>query len=519
MAVALLNLGVLAAQFRALIYALYRNPDTASGAVLAALAGGNHQTTAVTLGDYHYYEAWWLDTATHGLPGRWQIWEAIPFVIAFCGIALMAWAAWRVLGAFAAVLTTVLMLSLGDAMRWMLFTATTHGFVVAHAALLVAAMVLVMRRSGRAPPSWGLLALVGAPLATLSAVAGTDQLFQVVFLPAFALAGCVVLWRMRNPPAQRVAVFCAAVCAAGIVGAQLLDHVMRSQHVASQPFPISFVSPAAILSNLQTTVVSLAALGGGSFFGAPVSGTALLIFAVGIAALLGVLAVLRLIWRYALSLGEQTSAPVALREFYVSFWALVVSLSLAAYVLSGLPVAEGDVRYLPGVYAGVAALLPLLAGRLFVRRAAIAFAVGVFAVLIATNHLVEGASGIGAGVEAGVPTPSVAYEILGFVGAKHAYRGYAPYYVAPVVTWETRAALKAYAVEPCGSGLCPFPFNQSSTWYRPTPGARTFLIADSVELPGNFAGAPSTLGPPVATATFGEYTVYVYGYDIAAKLG
>lgn len=403
-------------------------------------------------------------------------------------------------------------------MRWMLFTATTHGFVVAHAALLVAAMVLVVRRGGRVP-SWGILALVGAPLTMLSAVAGTDQLFQVVFLPAFALAGCVVLWRMRNLAALRVAVFSVGVCVTAIVGAQLLDHAMRSQHVTSQPFPISFVAQTAILSNLQTTVVSLAALGGGSFFGAPVSGTALLVFAVGIAALLGFLVVLRLIWRYALSLGEKTSAPVALREFYVSFWALVVSLSLAAYVLSGLPVAEGDVRYLPGVYAGMAALMPLLAGRRFVRRAAIAAAVGVFAILIATNHLVEGASGTGTGVEPGVPTPGIAYEILGFANAKHADRGYAPYYVAPVVTWETRAALQAYPVVSCDSGLCPFPFNQSSTWYRPKRGAHTFLIADSVDLPGNFAGAPSTLGPPMATATFGEYTVYVYGYDIATRLG
>jgi hypothetical protein len=515
--VALLNLTVLATQLSTLLSALYSNPDTATPPVLAALAGPRSYSHPVTLGNYHYYEAWWLNTVTRGLPAHWQIWEALPFAIAFVGIALMAWTAWRVLGTSAAVLTTVLMLALGDAMRWMLFTASTHGFVVAHAALLMAVGVFIAKRGERGALSWSLLAGAGVPLVALSAAGATDQLFEIVFLPSFALAGCLAYWRSPGGAAWKIAIFCVTVSIASIIGGELLNGLMRSQNLTYAPLAISFVGPQAILSNIQLTIVSLAALGGGSFFNVPVKGTELLVFAAGMIALVGIGVVLRLISQHAKLLDKRVGLGLT-RELYVSFWALVVVLSLAAYLLSNLPVAEGDVRYLPGVYAGVAALMPLLAGRLAARRAILTASVAVFAVLIAVNHLIEGPIGIGTGVEPGVPTSDVAYQMLHFVEAEHASHGYAPYYVAPVVTWETRAKLKTYPIQPCGSGLCPFPFNQSANWYQAQPGVRSFLISDSVALPGTVTSAPSAFGPPAATATFGEYTVYVYNQDIAAEL-
>jgi hypothetical protein len=405
-------------------------------------------------------------------------------------------------------------------MRWMLFTASAHGYALAHASLLIATAVFLVTRNRRTPPSWALLAAVAAPLAALSAAGATDQLFEIAVLPSFALAGCLAWWRSPGRLGWRIAVFCVTVSVVSIVGGELLNHLMYSQHVTYDPLKISFVAPEAIFANIQMTIVSLAALGGGSFFNTPVKGTALLVFAVGMIGLVGIGVVLRFIWQHAKLLNKRDGPAASLRELYVAFWAFVVVLSLAAYVLSSLPVAEGDVRYLPGVYGGAAALLPVLAGRPAARRVFLTVAVSVFAILIATNHLIEGETGIGTGGETGIPSREVAAQMLRFVREEHASHGYAPYYVAPVLTWETHAALKAYPVQPCGSALCPFPFNQSTNWYRPQPGARTFLITDSVGLPGTVRTPPSTFGHAAATATFGssEYTMYVYSRDVAANL-
>ncbi len=503
---------VLLAQLRGLIHALYRIPDAATPEVLAALSAHAGPGRVVILGNYHFYETWWLETATRGLPGHWEIWEALPFVIAFIGIALMAWAAWRTLGAFAALVTTTVMLALGDAMREYLFTPATHGYAIAHGALVVATVVFLFERAGRGRLTWRWLWGLGIPLAALSAVGATDQVFEFVFLPSLALAGCVLWWRHPGLAQRELAAFCIAVCVVAILGAQLLDRLMSSEHVINSFFPLTFVAPTSLFSNLQITIISLAHLGGGSFFGEPLKGTKLLVFAVGLIALVAVLLVLRLAWRYAKSLDDRRSAMPPSRDFYLAFWMLVVILSIASYVLTSLPVNEQTARYMPGVYAGTAALLPALAGRRAVQRAVLAGAVALFATLIAVNHLIEGTP---AG-DAASPPPQTSSAMLHFVREHGAQHGYAAYEVAPVATAQTRAALKAYPVFPCGVSLCPVPWAQISTWYTPQGNVPTFLITSSMTPPSS---PPASWGLPAALEHFGPYTVFIYGHDIAANLG
>jgi hypothetical protein len=515
LAVGALNFVVLFGQLRGMVHALYRNPDTATGLVLAGLDPAHDPARVVTLGNYHYYETWWLETLTRGLPGHWSIWEAMPIVIAFVAIALMAWTAWIAIGPFAAALTTVVMLALGDEMRQILFTPDTHGYVVAHAALLAAALVFLADRAGRQALSWRLLGGVGVALAALSAAGATDQLFEFVALPSFALAGCLGWWRHPGRAGRQIAIFSVAVCCAAILGGQLLDALMRSNLVVASPFPISFVAPTALLSNLQVTVASLAHLGGGSFFGAPVKGVQLLVLAIGLMLLPAAVALARLLWRHFASLGTRHSALTPARELYVTFWGLTVVFSVGAFALTNLPVDAGDARYLPAVFAGAAALLPALAMFRWQRRAVLSGAIALFAMLIAINHLIEGTP-----ASSGGPPPIVAAEVQRFVRAEGADHGYAPYYDAPVMGWQTRGALKVYPVTPCGATLCAFLFNRINTWYGPLPGVRTFLVTDSrTTITTSFSAAPAAFGSPLATTAFGPYTVYVYDHDIAANLG
>jgi hypothetical protein len=503
-----LNVIVLLAQLRGFIDGLYRNPDIAFSEVLAALSGSAGPGRVVTLGNHAYYEAWWLEKATAGLPHHWQIWEGTPFVIAFLGIALMAWAAWRVLGAFAALLTTTVMVALGSGMRLILFASDAHGYAVAHGALVAAAIVFLAERAARGRLSWLLLAGVGIALTALSAVGATDPLFEFAFLPSLALAGCVAWWRHPGYAQRQLAVFSVAVCVASILGAELLDGLMRSEHVVASPFPITFIASTSIFAKLQTTITSLVSLGGGEFFGRPAAGASLLVFTIGVLAIVSVLAVLGLVWRYAKSLDRRSSTMTTPQDIYIAFWIGVIVLSLAAYVLTSIGI-EGAGRYLPGAYAGTAALLPALARRRVVQRALLASGVTLFAILIATNHLIEGPL-VGVG-----PSRREAYQMLDFVRAERADHGYSSYEVSPVAMWQTRAALKVYPIL-CNGTLVPSSLSEINTWYLPKTGTRSFLITQSGSpAPGN----PPALGAPLAAASYGPYAVYVYGHDVAANLG
>jgi hypothetical protein len=55
-----------------------------------------------------------------------------------------------------------------------------------------------------------------------------------------------------------------------------------------------------------------------------------------------------------------------------------------------------------------------------------------------------------------------------------------------------------------------------SSWYTPRPGTRTFLVVDRRYGP---ADPGERLGGFLSSVTYGEYTVYVYDYDIASNLG
>jgi hypothetical protein len=79
-----------------------------------------------------------------------------------------------------------------------------------------------------------------------------------------------------------------------------------------------------------------------------------------------------------------------------------------------------------------------------------------------------------------------------------------------------------YPVITCGSRLCPFPYHKINTWYLPRPLARSFFVVDArllrLRAYGALSGAPAAWGQPSQIAHLGPLTVYVYPYNLAAKL-
>jgi hypothetical protein len=292
------NLVVLLAQAPALVHSLYLNADNASALVLPALAGHAPAGSVVNLGDHPWYEAWWYMRATAGLPGYRQLWEAAPFVTGLLGIAAVSACAWFALGRLAALICAVALLAASEVLRALLYTPDAHGLIVVHLGVLCGALLLVQRSSRAGPPAWGSLLLLGVPLVLVTGAGFTDQLLLVGGLGPFVLAPPLCWLRTGSRAWRAVSAFALATALLSGLLALLLAHVMREQHVVHAPFPIDFVGAEAILTGLQNLLVAFTALGGGSFFGAPVSGVNLLTFAAGALALLALAATLRALWRW-----------------------------------------------------------------------------------------------------------------------------------------------------------------------------------------------------------------------------
>jgi hypothetical protein len=99
-------------------------------------------------------------------------------------------------------------------------------------------------------------------------------------------------------------------------------------------------------------------------------------------------------------------------------------------------------------------------------------------------------------------------------------RGYAPYWDAQSLTWQSGMRLLVAPVQPCdprrGGALCRMPFFTIDSWYDERPGP-SFLIVDPAF---GLAATPSpTFGRPLESHRLPpDITVYVYPYDLARHI-
>jgi hypothetical protein len=516
------NLIVLLVQAHAFVHGVYLNSDNASALVLPALASHASAGSIVNLGDHAWYEFWWFMRATVGLPHHRQLWEAAPFAVGLLGIASVAAATWGGAGRTAGLLCATVLLSTSAAMRSVLFVPEARVSFVLHEGVLCGSLMFVYdrMRAGRLTPAT--LFGVGVPLALFTGAGLTDQLLVVGGLAPFVLAPLACWLRLRSAVWRKVSLFAIVTGAASLLLAAILTHIMSSDHVIHAPFPIDFVSSETLITNQQNLLAAFASLGGGSFFGGPASGENLLTFTLGALTLLALLGVLRSLWRWATS-NERSAATasarppaVETREVFIAYWGLTIVLILAAYALTTVSGNSANGRYLLGPWVAVAALLGAFVSASWARGALI-LAVCAFGVLTLRANLANGVPAYGIG-----PDQKTAREIERFVLANGATTGYAGYWDAAPVTWETYLGVKVYPVWACptGGGLCPFRNNQISSWYTPRAHSSTFLLTDS--RPGNPIAVAAPLpafGPPSKVGAFGAFTVYVYGHDLAADLG
>jgi hypothetical protein len=539
------NVIVLFAQASALVHSLYLNADNASALVLAALAGHASAGAVVNLGNHPWYEPWWFMRATVGMPGYRELWEAMPLIGGLLGAAAVAACAWCALGRVAGLVCAVALFAASEAQRWILYVPESHGLVVIHLAALCAALLFVQRRAFAGRLTRRSALLVGVPLALFTGAGFTDQLLPVSGLAPLLLAPLLAWWRLRAPAWRIVTAFAWLTGVASLLLALLVTHVMQGEHVVHSPFPVSFVGSEALVASLQNLIATIAQLGGGSFFGAPASGSNLLTFAAGALTLLALAAILRALWRWAQTAdarpaaaagapagarvtpaapaapaatsAERPSLEAGSRDLFVAYWGAVLVIVLAVFALTSVSSSSTDGRYLLGAWAAIGALLGMLAAAPAARVALLA-GVALFGVLNVRAELASGVTPAGVG-----PSQGVASAIERFATAHGARVGYAGYWDAAPVTWESHLGVRLYPIEGCATpaGACPFYGIEISSWYSPRANTRTFLLTDTRPgVPGEIASAPAGFGRPIAQASVGEgLTVYVYDHDLAADLG
>lgn len=513
--------------------------DFASAPVLAELVGQAPDGATIVLGDYPWYEAFWLLRATSWLPNHHFVWQLVPFAIWFGTALLAGYAVRRATDSrWAAVTTASIVICGGLAVRTTMWSLNTHGPAAFHVALLGAAFTVALtdRRWRTGVRGYLGAVVVGA----ISAVGATDVLVIAVGVGALlAAALAIALWRDD----RELLVLAALTSAIAVGGAKLLDAWAQAANISWTHREVEIIGADQIFGHFQLLLQIAPVLPGGRAYGEPVGALSALSLAAGLLVVVVTITVLvtavrlfkRAVWseRYG---GVEAPAEVAAPEApaaagdagvpasladadpqrvfigVLTFWFAVVAIDLLAFTFTSAAFDVGGSRYLMSAWVGLAVLVPLLAVRLDLRWLA-----GVVATVFTFTALIQFVREPNPIKDANFPTEALANEIERFTSANGADHGYAAFWDSHALTWHSRFKTQAYPILACGSGNCRFYQHYIDSWYTPKPGKRSYLVVDGTQ--PNQPVVDPAYGKPVATKQLGPVTVYVYDHDIADRIG
>jgi hypothetical protein len=443
----------------------------------------------------HYGEwttFWWL-LATRALPWHEQLWTASGYALTLVGALLLGWATWHVAGGWAGVTAAATALVVGPfVLRSFLSTTGSHVTNPFGAVLLAVVLVLLTRTASWVPPIGGGL-IAGA-------TASSDGLLWFAGVAPFALAAALLV---RTTQRRDIALRAGATLGVIAVTAAATNLAMRSLDFHVEGLTVALAKLHDLPGNVMHLGRMLALLGGanyalvGPYPDEPLrAAVAILTFAAVAAPLVAAF--------------KLRHAEATLRAYAV-FWAVAVSLLSLLFVVTPNAAALGpkSVNYLLTLASAAGVGVALLAARS--RRAQLVVALGI-ATVAAVNiaGIVDGRSEV-TGV---VALPRQAPQIVRMLEREGVTRGYAGFWDAGNLTWQTGMHLLVAPVSNCGAELCPNNFFTIQSWYEPQ-GGPTFLLLDST--------LPLIHAPPFASRAakrhrFGPLTVYVFDYDIARHI-
>jgi len=439
----------------------------------------------------HYGEwttFWWL-LATRWLPWHATLWEASGYTLAVASAAVLGWATARVAGKWAGVTAGAAALVVGPFVLRALLSLASHVTNPVGAVVLGVALVLLTRTR-----SWLLVVIVGLVAGTNAA---SDALLWIGGIVPFALAAALLAWTTRR---KDVALRAGATIAVTIVAAVTTSLVMRALDFHVIGLDVGLARLQDLPGNVRHLVRMVALLGGANYALPGPYPHEPLRAVVAVLALLGVAAPV------AAALKLRHADPVL--RAYACYWAAAVGLLCVVFVVTPNATALGpkSVNYLltlaPAAGVGVA----LLAARSRGGQLAVALAVATVAA-VNIGGVVDGRAEV-----TGLPAiETYGQPIRKLLEQREVTRGYAGYWDAQNLSWQTDMQLLVAPVQNCGAQLCPYNFFTVRSWYEER-GGPTFLLVDPTN---RVIQAPPFVSRAASSHRFGPLTLYLFDYDIA----
>jgi hypothetical protein len=520
-ALALTYLGLLLADFGAVVAGIYSNAEIVSAPYIGELYHAAPNGATVQLGHYSWYTTLWFELATRRVPFHRELWEVGPWIASLVAVALIAWATARAAGRWSGAFVASVLVCAAPTLLITQFSPSEHGATVANVCVLDALLVLIVSHRGLIRSRfahWSLGVAVGSVTA---AGAASDSLLLLAGVAPFVVSGLAVGLYFPRAIRRSISLSVLVVGALALVGSRIVLAAMHAQHVYAARAPYSFANWTEIGTRIREFLQSFATLFNADFLGNAIRFRSLLAFACasvlvgGIAVGVGAARTRYLELKAGVGKGgERGTEQFVLRSVQVTFWSLTFVLTVLAFILSNAGADNSGRYFVAAAYGLVVIIAVTFGGRPFHQRAAATLCACVVVagsvVAVASRDLVKGY-----GV---FPHQPFANFLKTFAQGEGLSVGYAAYWDAAPLGWETHADVQVYPVLQCNAphGLCTYPEHSISSWYAPRPATKTFLIIDP-----RFGPNPPglTFGGASKVVTFGDYKIYVYNYDIAVNFG
>jgi hypothetical protein len=431
---------------------------------------------------------WWM-LATRALPWHTGLWEASSYVLATGAAVLLAWVTGRVAGGWAGVTAGAIATVIAGPFTLRALVSPSAHVLPAVGAVFLGAMVVFLARM-----NWWVAALVGL---VAGATAASDPLLWFAGVIPFAFAGALLAWTTRR---QDIVVRTGITLVVTTLSTIATNVVMHALDFHAVTLDVGLESLRDLPSNVVHLGRMIALLGGANY---AVPGAypreplrvvlALLVFAaVAAPVAAAIVATIRRNQGTALA--------------YAWYWAA------AAVVLCFVFVATPNAADLgPKSSNYLLTLAPAAGVGIALLAATSQFRQVVAALAVATIAGINIASIVDGRAEEGSLVKQYEQPIRRILERAGVTRGYAGYWGAQNLSWQSGMRLLVAPVSSCGDQLCPNSFFTIRSWYE-LRGGPTFLLVDPTV---NFIEAPPFAAGAKATHALGPMTLYLFDYDIA----
>lgn len=509
----------LVGRFPRVVDAINLNPDASWAPVLARDLASGPKGGFIFVGQASHLTTIWFLMATRPLPFRDVIWDWAPFVAFLAGLGLIAWACWKAVGQWAALLSLSIGAAATPTMLLPLFAEGIHGHTFFADAVLAAFLVFHVTRWRDVGPRVRVMASVLMVLVAGTTIA-SDPLFIVSgLLPFWVTSG--VLWFTHRTRRNKGFAALATVLA----GSSVLLAAVIARWMSAYGFRKTYANEGYLLAsrdqvvrNVKTFRDHLLTLGNGYFQARPAGllglGAVAMALFLCAAVVFTIVLTLRLVLKRRRDDGEDQ--PVLT---YVVFWMASGLGVFGAFSLSTFAAGPSDTsRYVIPAFYALAATVPVLGRRSWWPRVAAAAGATLFSVLS-----IAGRNEMFVYREYYFlrSMDRDAARVLSFLDSEQVTRGYTGYLTSHYLTYKSDLKVHLYPVitcrQPVSTALCPFSVNTRTAWYQPERGVRSFVLFDAAGPSLISPAPPPDLGGPAAVGHFGDLFVFVYDYDVAAR--